>query len=257
MFYLLPMPPLRIFSLPANFSWNDQTGTLFFSLIRCENRTVLVDAGYEGFLPLIEKAARQQQIDLGSLTDIIISHHDIDHVGGLQEIKKAFPNISIHASAIEAPFIEGREKAPRLVQAESLFPALPEEHKSWALGFQRQLAAIQPVPVDHILQPGPLSWLPPLQVIHTPGHTPGHISLYDPESQTLIAADAVVIEEGHLNIANPNFTLNLPQAAASVKLLSQFPLKRLICFHGGEMTGDIANEFDRLLAQYPADSPVL
>lgn len=251
------MHPLRILSLPVDFNWNDQSGTLFFSVIQCGNRTVLVDAGYEGFLSLFEKAAGQQHIDPDSVTDIIISHHDIDHVGGLYEFKQAFPNITIHASAIEAPFIEGREKAPRLVQAEMLFPALPEEYKLWALGFQQQLASIKPVKVDQLLHPGTLSWLEPLQVINTPGHTPGHISLYDPESQTLIAADAVVIEEGHLNIANPNFTLNLPQAAASVKLLSQLPVKRLLCFHGGEMTSNIASEFDRLLAQYLPDSPLL
>lgn len=49
-------------------------------------------------------------------------------------------------------------------------------------------------------------------ICFTPGHTPGHISLYFLQSKTLVAGDAVVIENGVLDIANPQFALDLEAA---------------------------------------------
>ncbi len=67
---------------------------------------------------------------------------------------------------------------------------------------------------------------------------PGHISLYLPSSKALIAADAVVIEDGKLNIANPDFALDLDEAVRSVERLMDYDIEQLICYHGGLYAGD-------------------
>jgi glyoxylase-like metal-dependent hydrolase (beta-lactamase superfamily II) len=79
---------------------------------------------------------------------------------------------------------------------------------------------------------------------------PGHISLYITASKTLIAADAVVYEEGELEIANPAFTLDLQEAIESVKKLQQLEIDTIVCYHGGIVTEQIQQKLENLLARY-------
>lgn len=79
---------------------------------------------------------------------------------------------------------------------------------------------------------------------------PWHISLYLPASKTLIAGDVVVIEHGKLNIANPQFTLDLPEAVRSVQRLLDYEIDQLICYHGGLFHGDVKQALRELLHGY-------
>lgn len=236
--------------IPVPFNWNNQQDTLWPVIIQQADRMVLVDTGYEGFLPLIIEAARKENISLENLTDIIVTHHDIDHMGALAEWAAAFPRVRIHASPIEATYISGTVKSARLIQAESLYPSLPDEQKPFAKAFQEQLEKVKTVPVDHLLPEGNIGWLPGLSVIATPGHTPGHISIYDSTQQILITADALVIEGGHLNLANPHFAIDLKQAVQSAWQLSRLPVRQIICYHGGVMSANIGSEWALVLTKY-------
>lgn len=88
---------------------------------------------------------------------------------------------------------------------------------------------------------------------------PGHISVYLPQSKTLLAADAVVVEQGELKLANPHFTMDLEQAVASVQKLQQLEVDRIICYHGGVVETAVDEKLKRLLAKYtpaqPAQAP--
>lgn len=220
-------------------------------LLRQEEELLLVDGGYAGFLPLLQEAAARHGLSLANLTGILITHHDIDHIGALHELKAAFPAAKVYASALEAPYVSGQRDSLRLQQAEALHASLPEEQKAWAVRFQEMLKAVRPVAVDVILtgneMPAPLSGI---ELIPTPGHMPGHVSLYLPQSKTLIAADAVVVEQGELELANPAFTLDLEQALASVRKLQQLEVDRLICYHGGLVEKAIPEKLKRLVEKY-------
>ncbi|MGG5637313.1 MBL fold metallo-hydrolase [Myroides sp. C20-1] len=89
-----------------------------------------------------------------------------------------------------------------------------------------------------------------LQVIETPGHTQGHISLWDAVNGVLIANDALVVEEGQLNIANPQFTLDMRQAVASVKKIKQLKPKKIICYHGGILEDGIEQQLETVIQMY-------
>ena len=67
----------------------------------------------------------------------------------------------------------------------------------------------------------------------TPGHTPGHISLYLPTLHAVITGDAAVVEAGELAVANPQFALDLPRAEASLARLLELPCDTYYCYHGG------------------------
>jgi glyoxylase-like metal-dependent hydrolase (beta-lactamase superfamily II) len=239
---------LLITPLKITFPSGIATDVTYPVYINNGQRKALVDCGYPGFGPLIEDALEQIGASLAMITDIIITHHDLDHIGALSDIYNAHPHIRIHASEKEKPFVEGLAKAPRLMQAEALLDSLSEEQKPGAITFQSMLESIKPAPVHQLLTEGSDSF-DGIRIIATPGHTPGHVSLYIPKQKTLIAGDAVVYMNGALDIANPSFTLDLPQAIASVRKIAAMDITRLVCFHGG-MVQNPKNLFRDLIRRY-------
>lgn len=233
--------------LSIDFDLNGETQTLFFSLLHDEQNLMLIDCGYPGSLEKIEQAAQQTGMDMARLTHILITHHDFDHMGDLARLKARYPNARVLSSPNEVPFIEGACKSLRLEQAEALFDSLPESMKPGALAFAQMLAAVVPAKVDQTVeeaQEWPL--FGGIRFIATPGHMPGHLSVYLPNSRTLIAGDAVVVESGKLAIANPHYTLDLPAAKASLAKLAGLAIDRIVCYHGGIFEGNIKTALERL-----------
>ncbi|WP_040005678.1 MBL fold metallo-hydrolase [Fibrisoma limi] len=242
------MMTLHVLGIP--FTFDNKNDILYPVILRDQHHRILIDCGYAGFMPLLETAANQHGLSLADLTGILISHHDIDHVGGLYELKREYPSLTVYASSIEAPSINGQVKSARLQQAEALHDLLPEEQKPGAIAFQEMLKRIQPVNVDVIFSDAqPTRW-EDVQIIDTPGHTPGHISVYLPGSRTLIACDALVIEDGSFNIANPQFAIDLKQAVDSARKLQSLAIERVVCYHGGVMEGNIQQKLSDLIDRY-------
>lgn len=239
---------LLIEPLEIGFPSDGGTDIIYPVLIDNGQRKILVDCGYPSFGLLLENALNSIGSGLAQVTDIIITHHDVDHVGALFEIYQEHPHIRIHAPFPEMLFVDGSLKSPRLVQAETLFESLPEDQKSQALAFQSLLESIKPVPVHQMLTEE-LDSFDGIQILMTPGHSPGHISLYIPEQKTLIAGDAVVYVNGKLDIANPAFAVDLSQAITSVGKIAALDITRLICFHGGVVEAPVSM-FSELMHRY-------
>lgn len=241
----------RIHLLDIEFEYNGQQQTITPVLLQDEQHTILVDCGYPDFMPLLEAAVSRHGISLDTITAVVATHHDMDHIGSLAALKRAYPHIEIIAHELEAPYIDGKAKSLRLEQAESLLHDMPEAAKPQAEQFIRFLQTIKTVSVDRVMRgeerlPGCSGFI----VVDTPGHTPGHFSLYHPDSRTLIAADAVVIEDGKLNIANPQFALDLDEAVRSVQRLLQYDIEALICYHGGRYQGEVRPALEALVEAY-------
>ncbi len=242
---------MNVHVLQVAFDFSGKEDAVYPVLLRNRTETILVDCGYPGFRSLLEKAARAHHILLRELTGIIITHHDIDHLGALFELKEAYPWVKIYSSALEEKYIDGKEKSLRLQQAEDLYPLLPEDQQPAALQFQKMLAEVKPVPVDYGFATDEAPYfLDGIRIVNTPGHMPGHISIYVPESKTLIAADAVVVQNGELDIAHPSFALDLHQAVASVDKLRQYDIETIICYHGGLVADNIPGRLQQLVARY-------
>jgi len=140
---------VQIHILEIKFSFNGKEDSLFPAVVRSENDTLLIDCGYAGFLPKLEDALLAIDLSFNDLTGIVITHHDIDHMGCLFEIKSRYPHLKIWSSDIEEPFISGRKKSLRLQQAEDSFDQLPEAYKEGAREFIAQLQSIEATAVDH------------------------------------------------------------------------------------------------------------
>ncbi|MDQ0089061.1 glyoxylase-like metal-dependent hydrolase (beta-lactamase superfamily II) [Paenibacillus anaericanus] len=237
--------------LDIEFEHSGQQQIITPILLQDEHDTILVDCGYPNFMSLLEKAVNRYNITLDSITKLIVTHHDIDHIGSLAAIKRTYPHIQIIAYEMEVPYIEGDKKVIRLEQAESTFDELPAEAKPYVQQFMDSLKAVETVRVDQTVTNGEiLPWCGGIEIVHTPGHVPGHISLYLPSSKTLIAGDVVVIEQEKLGIANPQFADDLDEALRSVKLLLDYDIEQLICYHGGLFQGDVQQALQQLVQDY-------
>ncbi|MDF2659790.1 MAG: fold metallo-hydrolase [Paenibacillus sp.] len=240
--------------LEIKFDYNGQHQVITPVLLQDEHERILVDCGYPGFIPHLEKALGRYGVTLDAITHFIATHHDMDHIGSMAELKRKYPHIQMITHELEKPYLEGARKSLRLEQAESSLEEMPPEAKPYAEQFIRFLHSIETAEVDQTVSGGDtLPWCGGIEIVHTPGHMPGHISLYLPAIKTLIAADAVVIEDAKLAIANPQYTLDLEEAVRSVRRLLEYDIEHLVCYHGGLFQGDVRQSLHELLRTYPID----
>lgn len=234
-------------NLPLNYSKTDLPNILNVSVIWDENDLILVDCGNPNSLDLIQDALKWNGLSLNKLTKIIITHHDYDHYGSLAELIGKYPNVKVYASLVESEYINGSKRSLRLVQAETLFPSLQDNQREQAIAFHKKIESITPVQVDGILElDEDLPWCGGITIVSTPGHMPGHISVYHKPTKTMITGDAMVVEHGKLETANPRYTLDNDNAYQSMRKFLNFDIEKLICYHGGVITQDIRTLIEAL-----------
>ena len=230
------MPDIK--EMKIDFIFSGKKNFIYPTLIKYKNELILVDAGYQNMLSKLEKAVEKNGESFSDLTRIWITHHDHDHMGSLHAIREKYPHIKVYAGASEVPFIEGREIPLRMKQAVELQAHLSEEKHEEGILFQKYLKSVESDKVDFLLYDDMLLLDGNVKVISTPGHTKGHVSFYFPKEKTLIAGDALVIENNRLEIPFPQFSKNFEEAKESVKKLAQYDIGRILCYHGGTREGN-------------------
>lgn len=224
----------RIIVLNIEFQFGGTADVIYPVVLADDKEVVLVDCGYTGFLPRIEQAMEREGLSCCQITRVVVTHHDHDHIGALAALKRKYPHIQVVASKTEAPYITGKKKSPRLEQAESMQKTLPEDQKAFGEAFCNILRAVEPAPVDILVSDGDtFDWCGGCEIIATPGHTPGHISLYLEKQKTVVTGDAAVLEQQELVIANPQFVLDGEKAESSLNRIKHLPAETYICYHGG------------------------
>jgi glyoxylase-like metal-dependent hydrolase (beta-lactamase superfamily II) len=160
-------------------------------VVRSGSRTILVDAGIGGEYPNFPKAGRLAQrldaagIDLESVTDVVLTHLHMDHVGGLLDdgLKgRLRPDVPIHVAAAEVEFWA----APDFSRADMPSP-IPDVLRSVAGRFLDQYRSqLRLFEAEHEVAPG-------VVVSRTGGHTPGHsiVRLASGGDRLTFAGDAV------------------------------------------------------------------
>lgn len=250
----MSQPRLRMLTLPRDAE--GKLPPIHPTLVFDDRDAVLIDPGCAGMTPAVLAALRAAGLDPARLTRVVITHHDHDHMGALAALARACPRVRVAASPGQTPFIEGREKSPRLVQAEAAYDGLPEAEKPASLAFQKIAAAVEPAHVDDQLRGGDvLPCCGGMEVLDTPGHMPGHLSLFVRARATLVAGDALTAEAGRLGPPNPHFTMDMPAALASLRRLAgRDDIRRVICHHGGMVEGDIRQAILDALTQAEGDA---
>ena len=199
---------------------------------------VLVDCGYPDSVAMLEEALSARGIEPGQLTKLVLTHQDDDHMGSAAQWKEKYPSVAILASRLEAPYLSGARKNLRLQQGEALQAQLPEDQKSFGEQFCDRYRQLRPVSPDLLLSGGDrFDWGGGCEIMATPGHTPGHISIRALDRSFLITGDAAVVENGLLTVANPDYCLDLPAAEESLEAVRRARCRQYICYHGGVWAG--------------------
>ncbi|NGQ94375.1 MBL fold metallo-hydrolase [Brevibacillus sp. SYP-B805] len=218
------------------------------TLVWDEETAILIDCGMPGGLEQIRAAMARAGVPFDKLTAVILTHQDIDHIGGLPEILQASGRrIEVYAHALDQPYIEGRLPLIKLEpgRMEKAMGSLPEEVR------QQTLALYENPPkakVDRTLADGEeLPYCGGIRVVYTPGHTPGHISLYLKQSKTLVAGDAMIIWDGVLRGPVRQTTPDMDTAIRSLQKFLDLDVESVICYHGGLWQGNVNERLHAIL----------
>ncbi|MFC1897291.1 MBL fold metallo-hydrolase [Chloroflexota bacterium] len=185
-----------------------------------EEELTLIDTGLRDSSSKIVSLIHNLGRSVEEISLIIITHNHLDHVGGLPELRNlTTAKIAIHKADIN----EGELTYPRVVQKLLHTPSFSTF---------RPLVYAKSNEVDIQLNGNEvLSPLGGLKVIHTPGHTPGSISLFSPQKKLFIAGDAL---NNLYNIRPPLklISTDLPQAIDSIKRIARLDFDTLCFGHG-------------------------
>jgi glyoxylase-like metal-dependent hydrolase (beta-lactamase superfamily II) len=176
------------------------------------------------------------------LKQIVLTHAHRSHLGGLAQLR-AQSNAIVLCHRWEADIVSGQREAQRtpLLPRDPLRAYIPFQIGA-ALGF----GGLRAGEVDGELNEG--DEVGGLEVLHAPGHTPGHLAFYSHEHKALIAGDAVVTWP-KLAAGWPSFTLNPKQHRSSVRRLATFRPTVIGVGHGDPITAGAADTLERLAAE--------
>jgi glyoxylase-like metal-dependent hydrolase (beta-lactamase superfamily II) len=186
-------------------------------LVTGNGRLILIDTGFsDADADIIMDAIEDMGCKHSDLKLCVLTHRHGDHTGGLKKLKKTL-KFEVMAHELDMPAIKK------------------------STGHD----------VEHVVKGG--ERLPDcggINVLHTPGHTEGHISLHLPRIKTMIAGDAIVSAGEHLMVS-PTYLSSDPDAAnQSVKRLIEMnlDLERILVGHGDDVYEGAKNNLARIFA---------
>ncbi len=237
---------LEAIELPMRFG--AVAGTIYPLLMWDENNgATLVDTGVPGSHVAIQGHLARLGLGWKDIRRIILTHQDIDHIGGANAVVEA-SGAEVLAHAGDLPYIQGEKRLLKMdpSRIETIVQALPAEERDRV----RALFSNPPkVHVSRTVADGEqLPYRGGVTVIHTPGHTPGHISLFLAADRLLVAGDALRADKGALQGPSPQATPDLPQATSSLRKLLDLLIDRVLCYHGGISEANVRGRLRELAA---------
>lgn len=167
----------------------------------------VVDTGVAGSEGQIEAGLTALGLGWDAVGHIILTHLHPDHIGSISAVMMAAADATGYAGAADIPSITAPRPLTAVGDGDTVFD---------------------------------------LQIIATPGHTPGHVAVLDPVSGILVVGDAmnggdaIGGEAGTVAGANPDFTTDLVAADDSIRKLAAFDFDAIYFGHGEPVVGGAA-----------------
>ena len=172
------------------------------------SEAAIVDLGTEGSADAIGQGLAAAGSSFAAVRHVVLTHKHDDHAGGLG---------GVAPQAAKATFYTGKDDVAGIATDKPL-TGLADGDEVFGL-----------------------------RVVGTPGHTFGHISIFDPSTGTLVAGDALRTTDG-LAGSDPQYTEDQAGAAASVKKLATLDVRTILPGHGDPLTTGAADALRKLAA---------
>jgi glyoxylase-like metal-dependent hydrolase (beta-lactamase superfamily II) len=163
-----------------------------YILVRAGEAAV-VDTGVEGSADDIEQVLSAAGLDWAAVGHVILTHKHPDHVGSVADVLDRAADATPYAGHADIPAIDAPREITAVADGDQIFG---------------------------------------LQMITTPGHTPGHISVLDRAGGVLVAGDALTGAQGGVTGPNPRFTEDMDTANKSVRKLAGYTFETVVFGHG-------------------------
>jgi glyoxylase-like metal-dependent hydrolase (beta-lactamase superfamily II) len=166
----------------------------------------IVDTGVVNSQEKIAQVIKAVGRDWLDVKHVILTHYHPDHAGSMDAVMTASKNATAYAGAEDIPQIKTSAKIQAVADGADVFG---------------------------------------LQIIATPGHTPGHISIYDPVGSAFITGDALV-NNGGLSGPNPQFSSDMAMAIQSAKKIGALKFEKAYFMHGATIESGASDAIAKL-----------
>ena len=187
-------------------------------LVSDQEGLILIDTGMPGNAQKIIDYVNSINRKPSEITRIVLTHCHMDHVGSVQELK-GLTNAKVAIHREDAPFLAGEKSLPS-----------PKGAVGVAFKAFSPFVKTKPVQPDILLEEG--DRVGGMTVVHTPGHTPGSIALYDPEKKLIFIGDTMRYQNGKLTGPPEQFTPDMSEALRSIKKISLMEFDVMLSGHG-------------------------
>ncbi|MEE8424573.1 MAG: MBL fold metallo-hydrolase [Elusimicrobiota bacterium] len=187
----------------------------------------LIDSGASRAAPRLLAEIKANGFSPKDIGRIVLTHAHADHVGGVEAFRE-LQAVKVYAHPKEIPVLCGEKRVPMFQGFKGFFLNFSYE-RSMPWG---PLDFVQPI------EPGtPIRAIPQWQILHTPGHTEGSISLFHPVRQILICGDVLFSRDKTLHLPDASYLRDEGPLQKSLKGLSKLDCDVLCCGHGPVIRG--------------------
>jgi glyoxylase-like metal-dependent hydrolase (beta-lactamase superfamily II) len=229
-----------------------------FAITHPDGSWTLVDGGIPFSVGIIHTWANEE---FGTAPRaIVLTHGHFDHVSSAGELADRW-DVPIWAHPLEFPYLTGKEEypAPNPHAGGGLMSLLAPIYPRGPIDLGSRLRALPFGEMSPIEVPD----LPGWQILHTPGHTPGHVSFFRPEDKTLMVGDAfcttkpesffeaALAQQVEIHGPPAYFTSDWESARKSVQRLAELRPAVVAPGHGKPLGGrDVAEALRALAANF-------
>lgn len=214
-----------------------------FVLVREGDEITLVDSGYPGDRDLVEESLSRLGLGIGALGGTLLTHGHVDHLGSAERLRRD-AGVPVHCHVDEEPNVRGEDR--EVISTGDLLVRLWRPAVfTFVLSAVRK-GALAPFPgVAEVttFTGGTLDLPGAPQVLHTPGHTSGHVCVHLPDRGVLITGDALITvdlwDEASRGpqLINELFTHDQEQAIGSLDLIAGVAADIVVPGHGRPYRG--------------------
>jgi glyoxylase-like metal-dependent hydrolase (beta-lactamase superfamily II) len=170
------------------------------------SEAAVVDTGTGGSADRIGEVLDKAGPGWSGVRHVVLTHKHGDHAGSVGDVAERAADAVLHAGAPDIDEIDAPRRMREVADGDEVFG---------------------------------------LRIVATPGHTAGHVAVFDPESSVLVAGDALN-NDGGLSGSNPQFTEDEAAAADSVRTLAALAPRVILVGHGPPVQQGAAAELQKL-----------